>query len=114
MVESCKFHLTKPKLSELTRLEVTVVDCDRLGNSHPIGQINFQQLRIAKNGMVGYRRSSVSQIRTNTLATRVWREAIDGRQSRPCWIALEQPMESPSQSPISLSTAASSQQSVNG
>lgn len=61
------------KLIGKCRLVVSVLECDRFGNSRPLGAVHFTACG---------KRSAPT--------TRMWREAIDrGRSGLPQWLALE-------------------------
>ncbi|KAI1727453.1 c2 domain-containing protein [Ditylenchus destructor] len=75
------------KLISRCRLEVCVMDCDRFGNSRPIGRITFSS-KLPGNTIFGYKSN----------ASRLWRDAVVQANNfavLPQWLSIESPTSSP-------------------
>ncbi|KAI1711938.1 c2 domain-containing protein [Ditylenchus destructor] len=75
------------KLISRCRLEVCVMDCDRFGNSRPIGRITFSSKQPG-NTIFGYKSN----------ASRLWRDAVVQASNfavLPQWLSIESPTSSP-------------------
>jgi hypothetical protein len=61
------------KILARCRLELVVMECDKLGNHYPIGQLIFGSTEAQP-----------------TKASKLWKEALEGRTSLPQWVQLQE------------------------